>query len=169
MVSSIHHSVACDVYFMMSSAWHCTWEFYAYFQTGHSGNDYIPSLFMFFDLLVTRILQLVLSYLVFWFLKDGINWLTLKNVSSCYDFAVPPAYLISSFSMVFVALRVPKWRSFKHVLVCAGMVDYPATVTLCLVSLRCSVFSHPLQKRFCWFLIIKNAQGTFSLLVSWSN
>jgi len=75
--------MACDAYFMMSSAWHCTWEFYAYFQTGHSGNDYIPSLFMFFDLLVTWILlkasAVILSLLN---LEGHINWLTLKNVSS---------------------------------------------------------------------------------------
>jgi hypothetical protein len=75
------HSVACDAYFMMISAWHCTWEFYAYFQTGHSVNDYIPSLFIFFNLLLTWILLTASAVILSFFILEG--WYQLADIEKC--------------------------------------------------------------------------------------
>ena len=69
------HSMACDAYFMMSSVWHhtlrgvCIFPNWPQWKWLHS----IP--LMFFDLLISWILQLVLSYLSFdsWWLVS-IGW-----------------------------------------------------------------------------------------------
>ena len=98
MIKSPQHSMACDACFMTINAWHCTWEVYAYFQTGHSVNDYIPSLFMFFDLLVTWILltasAVILSLLILegWFrladIEKCVKLLELSNSTSLFDFFI---------------------------------------------------------------------------------
>jgi len=74
------HSLACDAYFMTISAWHCTWEVCAYFQTGHSVYDYIPSLFMFFDL-VTWILLTVSAVILSLLVLEG--WYRLADIEKC--------------------------------------------------------------------------------------